>query len=104
MARIEDMILGQDTQDLTYCLGILSQSHGGNWVVSLPPDLEVYQGELEALLGRVFSGHKASVPENFALAQQMSLNWCMSKCREVGISFEESLSKLTSPGAVAAGE
>jgi len=104
MARIKHMIVGQDAQDLTYCLGILSQSHAGNWVVSLPPDLVVYQGELEALLGRVFSGHKASVPENFALAQQMSLNWCMSKCREVGISFEESLSKLSAAGPVPAGE
>lgn len=91
------MIRGQEAQDLSRSLGILSQAGGGGWIVSLPPDLKVYQDELEALLGRVFSGNNQRLPENFALAQQMSLNWCMSKCREVGISFEESLSKLLPP-------
>ncbi len=61
----------------------------GTWELSLPPSLRMYQGELEALLGKVFSSRQMQ-PENLALAQQMSLNWCVSKCREVGISFEES--------------
>jgi hypothetical protein len=68
------------------CLDILS-ADGSDWVVSLPPTLKEYQGELEALLGKVFSQRQH--PENLALAQQMSLNWCQSKCRQVGISFEE---------------
>ncbi|MBI4534426.1 MAG: hypothetical protein HY711_10825 [Candidatus Melainabacteria bacterium] len=59
------------------------------WVVSLPPALKLYQRELEELLGKVFAG-RTYLPANLALAQQMSLNWCVSKCREVGISFEES--------------
>jgi hypothetical protein len=68
------------------CLDILS-AEGSSWVVSLPPTLQQYQSELEALIGKVFSQRQQ--PENLALAQQMSLNWCRSKCRQVGISFEE---------------
>lgn len=65
--------------------------NGRSWSVELPPKLKVYQPELEALLGKVFAG-RARRPENFALAQQLSLNWCLSKCRQVGISLEESFS------------
>ena len=71
-------------------LSILSDD-GITWVVSLPPRLKVYQGELEDLLGKVFAGRQRR-PENFPLAQQLSLNWCMSKCRQVGISMDESWS------------
>lgn len=67
---------------------ILSPNGAGAWVLSLPPNLRMYQGELEALLGKVFS-NSPMLPENLALAQQMSLNWCQSKCRQVGITFEE---------------
>ena len=89
MSTIKEMVRNQSTNDSHYNLGILSQHPTGSWVLSLPPDLKVYQGELEDLLGRVFTSSRF-FPENFALAQQMSLNWCMSKCREVGISFDES--------------
>jgi hypothetical protein len=71
-------------------LDILSEN-GSGWVLSLPPTLREFQPELEALLGKVFSQRQQ--PENLALAQQMSLNWCRSKCKQVGITFEESLSK-----------
>lgn len=71
-------------------LDILSEN-GTGWVLSLPPTLQEFQPELEALLGKVFSQRQH--PENLALAQQMSLNWCRSKCRQVGINFEESWSK-----------
>jgi hypothetical protein len=98
MTRVKELIRGQDARDLGSSLGILSQSGCGSWVICLPPDLRAYQGELEALLGRVFAGNGQLLSDNFDLAQQMSLNWCMSKCRQVGISFEESLSKLPAMG------
>jgi hypothetical protein len=53
--------------------------------LSLPPSLNDYQEELELLLGRVFSG-RPRLPENLALALQMSLNWCAVKCRELGLT------------------
>jgi len=81
----------QVMRDDLYFLEVLSENNAGNWVVSLPPKLKIYQPELEALLGKVFSG-RSRLPENFPLAQQLSLNWYMSKCRQVGISFEESWS------------
>jgi hypothetical protein len=85
MARIKELSRYQDASE------ILSTT-GSGWELSLPPNLQMYQGELEELLGKVFS-QRPMIPENLALAQQMSLNWCQSKCREVGITFEDDWSK-----------
>lgn len=90
MKIVKDMTKPDLRHEADDCWDILSDDGSDSWTVSLPPDLKDYQSELEALLHKVFSG-RARASENFALAQQMSLNWCMSKCREVGISFEESL-------------
>jgi hypothetical protein len=68
-------------------LDILSQGNAGAWVLRLPPSLRAYENELESLLGRVFSGRQSA--ENLELAQQMTLNWCVSKCRKMGVSLEE---------------
>ncbi len=73
----------------TYFLDILSQGNSGAWVLKLPPGLQAYQTELELLLGRVFSG-RPETRENLELAQQMTLNWCVSKCKKIGIALEES--------------
>ena len=73
-------------------LEILSQADNGGWVLRLPPSLKVHQSELEHLLGKVFSGRPSSL-ENLALAQQMSLNWCQSKCRQNGVSLDDCLTE-----------
>jgi hypothetical protein len=90
MATMKSMTRRQAGVDEAHYLDILSDD-GSSWVVSLPPRLKDYQPELEALLGKVFADRRRR-PENFLLAQQLSLNWCMSKCRQVGISIEESWS------------
>jgi hypothetical protein len=69
-------------------LDFVSQG-GESWVLNLPPRLQAYQGELELLLGKVFSGCPKS-PHNLELAQQMTLNWCLSKCKKIGINIDES--------------
>lgn len=69
-------------------LTILSISEG-NWVLRLPPSLIQHQPELERLLTKVFSGR---TEENLALAQQMSLNWCVAKCKQSGLTLDECLS------------
>jgi hypothetical protein len=68
-------------------LAILSFDAGA-WVLALPPKLRPDQPELESMLGQVFSGRRSS-PDNLALAQQLSLNWCMSKAKSRGMSFED---------------
>lgn len=69
---------------------ILSVSSSGSWIVRLPPVLRDQQSELESLLLKVFADRPRS-DENVALARQMSLNWCVSKCKKSGLSFEETL-------------
>jgi hypothetical protein len=69
-------------------LQIVSTSESGAFVLALPPRLKGDQSELEFMLGKVFSG-RGSSPDNLALAQQLSLNWCESKARLHGLSFEE---------------
>lgn len=61
-----------------------------SWILNLPPRLRSYQGEIEALLGKVFSGRPRSA-DNIELAQQMTLNWCISKCRKIGVAWDDSL-------------
>ncbi|HEY9679761.1 MAG TPA: hypothetical protein V6C76_17290 [Drouetiella sp.] len=75
-------------RDERFYLDILSESESGSWTLSLPPILSAHQAELEAMLSRVFSGRPSS-KENFALAQQMSMNWCFSKCKQFGKALEE---------------
>jgi hypothetical protein len=72
-----------------FFLQILYQDDAG-WKLRLPEELRAYQSELEELLDKVFAnrGHSA---ENFALAQQLAVNWCFSKCRQNGISVEDCL-------------
>lgn len=71
-----------------YYLDILCESDSGSWVLRLPPVLKAQQQELEQMLGKVFSGRPSS-KENFALAQQLSLNWCFSKARQAGLALED---------------
>jgi hypothetical protein len=72
-----------------FFLQILYQDDAG-WKLRLPEELRAHQGELEELLEKVFAnrGHSA---ENFALAQQLAVNWCFSKCRKNGIAVEDCL-------------
>ncbi len=70
-----------------YFLNIVSESDAG-WAVSLPAKLAIHQTELEELLGKFFARTPRS-RENFALAQQLSLNWCFSKLRKAGLSVED---------------
>jgi hypothetical protein len=72
-----------------FFLQILYQDDAG-WKLRLPEELRAHQSELEQLLDKVFAnrGHSA---ENFALAQQLAVNWCFSKCRQNGIAVEDCL-------------
>jgi hypothetical protein len=62
----------------------------------LPPNLQTYQPELEGLLGKVFSGRPTSAG-NLALAKQMSINWCVSKCKQTGMSVDKCLEMIGYP-------
>jgi hypothetical protein len=70
-------------------LDILSPDGSGNWVLNLPPLLREYQGELQALLRRVFEGRQSQ--DNLELAQQLTINWCLSKYRKIGLSIESNI-------------
>ncbi len=74
----------------SFFLDVIAQGNNcDRWVLNLPPRLRVYQNEIEGLLGKVFSGRPKS-PDNLELAQQMTLNWCISKCSKIGIKFDDS--------------
>jgi len=77
-------------------LTLLSVSESGGFVLSLPPNLKTYQPELEGLLGKVFSGRPTSAG-NIALAKQMSINWCVSKCKQTGMSVDRCLEMIDYP-------
>ncbi len=90
MSVVKHATVGYGTLEPSpYLLDILSPGNSDAWVLKLPPRLQAYQTELENLLGRVFSGRPHS-QENLELAQQMTLNWCVSKCKKIGIALEES--------------
>ncbi|MBK7748364.1 MAG: hypothetical protein IPP57_07355 [Candidatus Obscuribacter sp.] len=72
---------------------LLSVSENGQYVVSLPATLKDHQQELERLLGKVFTGRPTSA-NNLALARQMSINWCISKCKQTGQSIDKCLETL----------
>jgi hypothetical protein len=92
MALVKDFNSRTRCNDERFYLDILSENESGNWVLTLPPELKAHQHELEQMLGRVFAGRPTS-KENFALAQQMSLNWCFSKCKQVGKALEDCLAE-----------
>ncbi len=71
-----------------FFLQILYQDDSG-WKLRLPKELSSYQVELEQLLAKVFANRHSA--ENFALAQQLAVNWCFSKCRQNGIAVEDCL-------------
>lgn len=71
-----------------FFLQILYQDDSG-WKLRLPAELSAYQHELEQLLDKVFANRHSA--ENFALAQQLSVNWCFSKCRQNNIDIEDCL-------------
>ena len=71
-----------------FFLQILYQDDSG-WKLRLPAELTCFQSELEQLLDKVFSRRHSA--ENFALAQQLAVNWCFSKCRQNGIAVEDCL-------------
>ena len=81
------MAVAPQRQQAHYFEEILTQSGGSQWTLSLPAQLKSHQHELETLLSKVFRGRCS--PENLPLAQQLSLNWCMSKCRQAGLSFDD---------------
>ena len=66
---------------------ILTRSDAGTWVLSLPPLLRPHQNELELMLIKVFAGKKSS-PYNLALAQQLTINWCVSTARKNGLTLD----------------
>ncbi len=77
----------------SYFLDILAQDKSETWVLHLPPRLKTFERELELLLCKVFTGRPRS-RENLELAQQLTLNWCLSKCRKMGIALEESFHEV----------
>jgi hypothetical protein len=92
MATLSEARLGSGGRETSYFVDILSQNSSGNWVLNLPARLKPYQDELELLLGRAFTG-RPRCQENLELAQQLTLNWCISKCRKQGITLEACLSE-----------
>jgi hypothetical protein len=72
---------------------IVSVSDCGSWILRLPPDLKDHQHELERLLFKVFNNLPKS-PDNVALAKQMSINWCVSKCKQNGLRYEDCLASI----------
>ena len=89
MSITANLVASKPRVDDSYWLEIVSSAQCGKFVIALPPRLQPQQEELESLLSKVFAGRPTG-SENLALAQQMSLNWCISKCRQLGISFEDS--------------
>lgn len=90
MATLSEAKLGAGGRETSFFADILTQNSTGAWVLSLPSSLRAHQDELELLLGRAFSG-RPRCQENLELAQQLTLNWCLSKCRKQGLSLEECL-------------
>ncbi|MBX9688903.1 MAG: hypothetical protein K2X27_19500 [Candidatus Obscuribacterales bacterium] len=90
MALLSEAKLGAGGHETRYFVDILTQNSAGNWVLCLPTRLSAFQDELELLLGRAFAG-RPRCQENLELAQQLTLNWCISKCKKQGITLEECL-------------
>jgi hypothetical protein len=74
--------------------GMLQLSDSGQFLLSVPPVLKDHQNELEMLLSKVFRG-KVNSPDSLALARQMSINWCVLKCKQTGQSVEQCMEFLS---------
>lgn len=95
-----------DRLGFTNCTSIMSEqadqglselitiADDGSFMVSLPSNLQAYKDELERLIGKVFNGRPSS-RDNLALARQMSLNWCVSKCKQTGMEVDQCLTFLS---------
>jgi hypothetical protein len=70
-------------QSTGHAMEILSVGNTGQWQLNLPEPLRGQQSELENLLGHVFGATHSE--ENLELAQQMTINWCISKFRKMGV-------------------
>ena len=90
MATLSEARLGSGGFETRFFADILTQNSAGKWVLCLPSRLRADQDELELLLARAFSG-RPRCQENLELAQQLTLNWCLSKCRKQGVSLEDCL-------------
>ena len=64
---------------------IISISDKGCMVLSLPNFLQGEKLELEQMLNKVFV-NRIDTPDNLALAEQLSINWCVSKARKTGLT------------------
>jgi len=73
---------------------LITIADDGSFMVSLPSNLQAYKDELERLIGKVFNGRPSS-RDNLALARQMSLNWCVSKCKQTGMEVDQCLTFLS---------
>ena len=70
-------------QSTDNAMDILSVGKTGTWQLNLPEPLRGQQPELEKLLGHVFGTTHSD--ENLELAQQMTINWCISKFKKMGV-------------------
>ncbi|MBZ0189186.1 MAG: hypothetical protein K8F91_23280 [Candidatus Obscuribacterales bacterium] len=66
---------------------IVGMSESGDWNLNLPVELSAYEGELLSILGKVFVSCPQSL-DDLALAEQLSLNWCTAKCRQLDLQAE----------------
>jgi hypothetical protein len=73
------------SHSLQELMPLVSLNETGSYVLSLPGFLRPEQKELEQMLGRIFANSSNS-SANLALAQQLSLNWCVSKARKSGLT------------------
>lgn len=89
MAKVQQLDKADSQHEGRIWFDLVSRPGAGSCVLSLPAALQQYQGELEILLGKVFAG-RPQLPENLALAQQMSLNWCQAKSQQLGVRNEVS--------------
>lgn len=66
---------------------IVGMSESGDWNLNLPVELSAYESELLSILGKVFVSCPQS-PDDLALAEQLSLNWCIAKCKKLELEAE----------------
>jgi hypothetical protein len=88
VATLSELRTNAGSRQTSSVVNILTQNAAGNWVLSLPSRMRDSQDELENLLARAFSG-RPRCQSNLELAQQLTINWCISKCRKQGLPFEE---------------
>jgi hypothetical protein len=88
VVSLSEVSFGACSRDAVSGFDILTQNSSGNWVLSLPTRMRDSQDELEKLLARAFTG-RPRCQENLELAQQLTINWCVSKCRKQGVPLEE---------------